>query len=104
MACHPWLPMPRPGRAAGAAGGGWRARNRLFGLAPTTVIRDDPELFWFVTGLPGGGFNSVMYANLAPDRVEAAIDDFFRLGETHGVPMGWLVGPSTRPTDLPGRL
>lgn len=82
----------------------WRASVRAFGLAPTTVIRDDPELFWFITGLPAGSFNSVMYANLAPERVDAAIDELFQLRETYGVPVGWLVGPASRPADLPARL
>src|SRR5437773_1693178 len=42
----------------------WRATARAFGLAPTTVIRDDAELFWYVTGLPTAAFNSIMHANL----------------------------------------
>jgi GNAT superfamily N-acetyltransferase len=82
----------------------WRASVRAFGLAPSTVIRDDDELFWYVTGLPDSSFNSVMYANLAPDRVDAAVDELFRLRATHDVPMNWLVGPTSRPTDLPARL
>jgi ribosomal protein S18 acetylase RimI-like enzyme len=82
----------------------WRAGVRTFGLAPITSIRDDSELFWYVTGLPDAAFNSVMYANLAPDRVDAAVDELFRLRETHDVPIGWLVGPSSRPLDLPERL
>src|SRR4051794_19309154 len=43
----------------------WRACVGAFGLAPSTMIRDDDELFWYVTGLPDASFNSVMYANLA---------------------------------------
>jgi len=82
----------------------WRASVRTFGLAPITSIRDDAELFWYVTGLPDAAFNSVMYANLAPDRVDAAVDELFRLRETHAVPIGWLVGPSSRPLDLPEQL
>jgi GNAT superfamily N-acetyltransferase len=93
-----------PERIVDAVERNWRAAVGAFGLAPTTVIRDDPELFWFITGLPDGSFNSIMYANLAPDRVDAAIDELFRLRETYGVPVGWLVGPSSRPTDLPERL
>jgi GNAT superfamily N-acetyltransferase len=82
----------------------WRAAVGAFGLASTTVVRDDPDLFWFITGLPDGSFNSIMYANLAPERVDAAIDELFRLRETYDVPVGWLVGPTSRPTDLPARL
>src|SRR5262245_443117 len=82
----------------------WRASVGAFGLAPTTVVRDDAELFWYVTGLPTAAFNSVMYANLAPERVDAAVGELCRLRETYDVPMGWLVGPTSRPTDLPARL
>lgn len=82
----------------------WRASSRAFGLAPTTVIRDDDELFWYVTGLPSGAFNSVMYANLAPDRIDAAVAELFTLRERYGVPVGWLIGPSSRPTDLDRQL
>ena len=82
----------------------WRASARAFGLAPTTVVRDDAELFWYVTGLPDAAFNSIMYANLAPGQVDATIDELFRLRETYDVPMGWLVGPTSHPTDLGNRL
>jgi ribosomal protein S18 acetylase RimI-like enzyme len=82
----------------------WRASVRAFGLAPTTVVHDDDEMFWYVTGLPDASFNSIMYANLAPERVDAAVDELFRLRETYDVSMGWLVGPTSRPLDLGRRL
>jgi GNAT superfamily N-acetyltransferase len=79
----------------------WRASSRAFGLAPSTVIRDDDELYWYVTGLPSGAFNSIMYANLpTPERIDAAVAELHALRERHGVPVGWLIGPSSRPTDL----
>jgi GNAT superfamily N-acetyltransferase len=82
----------------------WRASVGAFGLAPSTTIRDDDELFWYVTGLPDATFNSIMYANLAPSRIDAAVDELHTLRRTHAVPMGWLVGPTSRPLDLPARL
>jgi GNAT superfamily N-acetyltransferase len=82
----------------------WRASSRAFGLAPSTTIRDDDTLFWYVTGLPTAAFNSIMYANLRPDQIDAAIDELRALRARHGVPIGWLVGPSSRPTDLGARL
>lgn len=83
----------------------WRASSRAFGLAPSTVIRDDDELFWYVTGLPSGAFNSIMYANLpTPERIDAAVAELHALRAKHGVPVGWLVGPSSRPTDLGRQL
>jgi GNAT superfamily N-acetyltransferase len=78
----------------------WRASSRAFGLDPATVIRDDDELFWYVTGIPSAAFNSIMYANLAPERIDVAVAELHALRERHGVPIGWLVGPSSRPADL----
>src|SRR5690349_8282358 len=82
----------------------WRASSRVFGLAPTTVIRDDDELFWYVTGIPTAAFNSVMYANLRPDRIDAVVEDLHALRKAHGVPMNWLIGPASRPKDLGAQL
>ena len=83
----------------------WRASARAFGLAPTTVIRDDDELFWYVTGLPSGAFNSIMYANLpTPTQIDAAVEALHALRQRHGVPIGWLIGPASRPTDLGRQL
>ena len=82
----------------------WRASVGAFGLAPGTTVRDDDEMFWFVTGLPDGALNSIMYANLAPDRIDDAIMERVRLHETYGVPIDWLVGPTSRPLDLGERL
>jgi GNAT superfamily N-acetyltransferase len=82
----------------------WRANCMAFGLAPTTTVHDDAEMFWYVTGLPSSGFNSIMYANLPPDRIEQAVQLLYALREQHGVPIGWLVGPSSRPRDLGERL
>jgi ribosomal protein S18 acetylase RimI-like enzyme len=82
----------------------WRACVGAFGLAPTTVVRDDAELFWYVTGLPEAAFNAVMYANLAPERIDAAVAELRALRAEHGVPMDWLIGPTSRPADLAEQL
>ena len=82
----------------------WRAALCTFGLAPGTTIRDDAELFWYVTGLPDPSFNSIMYANLAPDRIDAAVEELHALRRRHGVPVNWVVGPTSRPLDLPDQL
>ena len=87
-----------------AIDGNWRASVRAFGRAPSTILRDDDDLFWYITGLPSAAFNSVMYANLTPDRIDVAVAELHALRERHGVPMGWLIGPSSRPTDLGRQL
>ena len=82
----------------------WRASSRAFGLASTTVMRDDDELFWYVTGIPTAAFNSVMYANLHPDRIDVAVEDLHALRKEHSVPINWLIGPASRPKDLGAQL
>ena len=98
------LRSPTPDALLTAIDLNWRASARAFGLAPTTVIRDDNELFWYVTGLPSGMFNSVMYANLAPERIDAAVEELYALRAAHGVPIGWVIGPASRPLDLGRQL
>lgn len=82
----------------------WRASVAAFGLSPSVAIRDDRELFWFLTGLPDATFNSIMYANLRPERIDAAVAELQALRAAHGVPMNWLIGPASRPTDLAEQL
>src|SRR6476660_4101107 len=78
----------------------WRASMRAFGQAPHVHLRDDEQVFWFITGVPDSGFNSIMYAQLTPDQIAPAVLELQTLRSTHDVPMNWLVGPDSRPTDL----
>jgi GNAT superfamily N-acetyltransferase len=98
------LRSPTPDALLTAIDLNWRAVARAFGLAPSTMIRDDNELFWYVTGLPSGAFNSIMYANLAPERIDAAVAELQALREISDVPVGWLIGPASRPLDLGQQL
>ena len=83
----------------------WRVSVGAFGLAPTTAVRDDDELFWYVTGLPTGAFNSIMYANLpTPARIDAAVGELHALRRRHCVEIGWVIGPASRPADLGQQL
>jgi GNAT superfamily N-acetyltransferase len=78
----------------------WRASMRAFGQAPHVHLRDDDHVFWFITGVPDSAFNSIMYARLTPDQIAPAVLELQTLRSTHTVPMNWLVGPDSRPTDL----
>lgn len=82
----------------------YRDCMRAFGLAPMCEIRDDDTLFWFYTGIPDSAYNSIMYANLTPAQIPDAIKELQALRARFGVPMNWLVGPASRPTDLGARL
>jgi GNAT superfamily N-acetyltransferase len=95
------------GEVIAAVEANWRACVAAFGAAPSVTIRDDREMFWFLTGLPDPAFNSIMYANLEPSRIDAAVAELRTLRAAHGVPMNWmnwLIGPTSRPTDLAEHL
>jgi ribosomal protein S18 acetylase RimI-like enzyme len=99
------LPATAPHDAvAEAIDRNWQASVGAFGLAPTTIVSSDPDLFWYVTGLPDATFNSIMYANLAPERIDATVEQLHWLRKLYDVPMGWLVGAASRPADLGERL
>src|SRR5262245_19793467 len=68
----------------------WRASMRAFGLAPQVHLRDDERAFWYITGVPDSAFNSIMYANLAPDQIDAAVQELRGLRAGYAVPMNWL--------------
>jgi hypothetical protein len=37
----------------------WRASMRAFGQASHVHLRDDEQVFWFITGVPDSAFNSI---------------------------------------------
>jgi GNAT superfamily N-acetyltransferase len=99
------LPSSAPHDAiAEAIDWNWQASVRAFGLAPRTVVSTDPDLFWYVSGLPDATFNSIMYANLAPERIDTAVEQLHWLRTLYDVPIGWLIGAASRPADLGAQL
>jgi GNAT superfamily N-acetyltransferase len=82
----------------------WRVAMRAFGLAPQVHIRDDDQVFWYITGMADPAFNSIMYAHLAPDQIGGVVQELRSLRETYAVPMNWLVGADSRPSDLGRQL
>lgn len=93
-----------PAALLSAVEGNWLDYLRTFGCEPSVELRDDDTWFWFITNIPDGSFNAVMYTHVAPDQADAAIAEFLALRRSRGIPMGWLVGPSSRPSDLGQRL
>ncbi len=67
-------------------------------------VHDEPELLWFVSGIPFHLANGVVRAHFLSDVGEATLDERIEQLTAHGVPMAWLVGPSTQPADLGSRL
>ena len=44
------------------------------------------------------------YLHRLNERIDAAVDELYALRATHGVPIGWVVGPASRPLDLGRQL
>jgi GNAT superfamily N-acetyltransferase len=71
---------------------------------PGGVVVDDPDLFFFSTGVPIAFFNGVVRAHLDPEQADARIESIKgRLADCH-VPGTWSLGLASRPTDLKQRL
>ncbi len=67
-------------------------------------VHDEPELLWFLSGIPFHLANGIMKAHFPPDAGEEILDEQIKRLTAHDVPMAWIVGPSTRSTDLGGYL
>jgi GNAT superfamily N-acetyltransferase len=74
------------------------------GRSSLIELKDDPEVLWFLTGLPFARFNCVLRARFAGHDVGAKVDAALAPFEARRVPMMWHTGPSTRPADLGQRL
>jgi len=74
------------------------------GRSPQVMTHQDPELTWFLIGVPYPGFNRIVRAQFEADDTDAKILAALAPFKARGVPMLWHIGPSTRPTDLGERL
>src|SRR5829696_2107114 len=71
---------------------------------PRVELHDEHDCCWTVSDLPFPLFNSVLRAQLPPDRADALIGDRIAACRGRNVPMLWWTGPSTTPPDLGARL
>ncbi len=76
------------------------AAFRSFQDWPRLKVHDEPEYLWTISDIPCSLFNSVLRANLAPGRVDAAIEAAIDRCRSRHVPMLWWTGPATQPSDL----
>ncbi len=68
------------------------------------IVHDEPDLRWFVSGLPFHLANGIVKADFRAARLEDSLDERLHQLTAEHVPMAWLIGPSTRPVDLGSRL
>ena len=71
----------------------------FFGRLPQGEIHEDREILWYVSGLPAV-FNGVFRARLSPSDLGRKIEDARRRFTARQIPMSWMIGPSTRPSNL----
>ncbi len=71
---------------------------------PRLFVHDTPELLWFASDVAYPQFNGVRRARFHDDTVDEQIDETLGQFAARGVPLMWLVGPSTQPYDLGSRL
>lgn len=78
----------------------WRSYSHL----PGAELYDQPDLLWVATDIPFPPFNGVVRARLRPETIAPTITSTLQHFARHHVPMLWLIGPSTRPSDLSAHL
>jgi ribosomal protein S18 acetylase RimI-like enzyme len=67
---------------------------------PRAEVHDEAEIMWSMTDIPFPLFNSIMRAQLLPERIDAVIQPIIAQAESRNVPMLWWTGPTTQPADL----
>jgi GNAT superfamily N-acetyltransferase len=72
----------------------------FFGFSAQGEVHDTPDLLWSMTNVPFPIFNSIMRCNLAPEKVDATIDDIITRGKSRNVPLLWWTAPSTSPANI----
>lgn len=81
---------------------------RYYGHAPQADVHEERELLWLTSGIPIKEYSGVARATFDPDRAPQDIDQQITRMQAYfsakQVGMQWIIGPSTRPTNLGERL
>ena len=76
----------------------------IFRRWPKAEVHDETEIKWSMTDIPFPMFNSIMDAQLAPERIDATIQSIVSRAKSRNVPLLWWTGPTTHPVDLGNHL
>lgn len=67
---------------------------------PRAEVHDEAEIMWSMTDIPFPLFNSIMRAQLPPERIDTTIQTIIAQAESRNVPLLWWTGPTTQPAEL----
>lgn len=67
-------------------------------------MRDEPDMLWYVTGMPIAFLNGVARSNLALETLDDRITWAIERARTLSISFNWHIGPSTRPIGLADHL
>jgi len=71
-----------------------------YGRANQRTLHASSELVWFYTGVPSPLFNGVLFAQLKPHKVKAAVDSLQAKIRQQRAPALWWIGPFSQPAQL----
>ena len=71
---------------------------------PQAEVHDEAEIKWSITDIPFPMFNSIMRAQLAPEKIDATIQSIVSQAKLRKVPLLWWTGPMTQPADIGNHL
>ena len=67
---------------------------------PRAEVHDEAAMLWTISNVPFALLNCVMRARIPAEQVDSTIQARIDQAQQRGVPLLWLVGPESQPTDL----
>ena len=75
-------------------------RKAFFGTWPKIEMHHDENMLWSISEIPSPHLNGVMWANLAPEKVDAAIKAVIARYSARNLPIGWYDVSLSSPANL----